>query len=439
MLPWGKGTLTPPIATLLLLLALGLQFQIVVPLGIAELKICPADMIALILAVLLAYSRIQKPNQAWLLGPTVPYWFLACLAVLIASSIIGYTRMGTLSSWAFGNKLLGWGVLGTWLAAGLYSGSCLGDTGRRQLSRFLVYSSVFTGLAAASLSLVLAHTNLFPSSLAHFPVQGFVDNRNAFIFLQSAAMIILLAQGWARIPFFSAREREILCGLCAATLVYSSSRSGLPAIALILAVALALRAITFRTLLRSLCYAVACGLSLEAARSLILSSIQFYSSFQVGTMAADLPPLFNNAPALILSDTTAGSSDLQRLSSIRDAIDLWLSAPIFGAGLGTALQHSATRYDSPLIIHNTALWLLAETGVVGLAIFMKLGWAMARPLFPLRRDDPDACFRLAGVLMLIMFAIMSLVHEMLYQRVLWLMLGVALAVPATKADKACVD
>lgn len=429
-------------AAALLLLAIGLQFQIVLPVGSAGLKICPADAVAAFLAAHMVAHRLRDGAGPLSRSRTLPHWLAACTVVLAASVAIGFFRSGHLSTWALGNKLIGWGVLLAYLAGGLFVGTVLGTSGLRRFARWLIYACVGTGFLSVFLSVVVVYSRLLPQELTHFPVRGFVDNRNAFVFLQMGAMTLLLAHGWARTPFLGSREREILCGICGTVIVYSGSRSGLPAFAIVAVAALVLRAISPGSLIRSVLYALACGLALELARDVMIWIMQLYDATKVekmGAFGAGLPPLFVNPPQLILHDTTAGSSDLQRLSSYWEAFELWLTAPVFGAGLGSALDASVAKHGTPLIIHNTALWLLAETGIVGLAAFAGLGWVMTRPLFPLRTGDDHACFRLAALLILVLFAIMSLAHEMLYQRVLWLMLGLALAIPRAKADKSCAD
>jgi hypothetical protein len=82
-----------------------------------------------------------------------------------------------------------------------------------------------------------------------------------------------------------------------------------------------------------------------------------------------------------------------------------------------------------LVIHSTPMWLLAETGVIGFAVF---GIAALRLFFDSIRHRGD---RTALLLMLVLGAIgtMAMAHEMLYQRAFWLLLGAILAMPASAA------
>jgi hypothetical protein len=72
-----------------------------------------------------------------------------------------------------------------------------------------------------------------------------------------------------------------------------------------------------------------------------------------------------------------------------------LDHPVFGAGLGAFRNQMILTLDGlPLVIHSTAVWLLAELGIVGFLIF-------AESFTP---------------------------GDMLYQRTFWLLIGAALAV-----------
>jgi O-antigen ligase len=87
-----------------------------------------------------------------------------------------------------------------------------------------------------------------------------------------------------------------------------------------------------------------------------------------------------------------------------------------------------------LQIHNTALWLLAETGLAGLLVmacifvllFHKV-WTLSRA--PPGEPDTEFWFPSAVLLILIGWAIMSLFHELMYQRIVWLLVGMALTAP----------
>ena len=81
----------------------------------------------------------------------------------------------------------------------------------------------------------------------------------------------------------------------------------------------------------------------------------------------------------------------------------------------------------PQVIHNTALWILAEFGLLGAAVF---GWVfclLAHYAIRFGRTQPA---RRILLLLLLVFATFSLAHEIFYQRIFWLVLGAVLAQPS---------
>ena len=132
----------------------------------------------------------------------------------------------------------------------------------------------------------------------------------------------------------------------------------------------------------------------------------------------------------ILGRTNAGTGvdavTMQHLQTIFDGWVMFLAQPLFGAGLGAYMSSQIGVAAEPQVIHSTPMWLLAETGVIGFAVF---GVAALRLFFDSIRHRGE---RTALLLMLVLGAIgtMSMAHEMLYQRAFWLLLGAILAMPS---------
>lgn len=120
-----------------------------------------------------------------------------------------------------------------------------------------------------------------------------------------------------------------------------------------------------------------------------------------------------------------------RTDSYIRAIEMWQAAPVFGAGLGVFYDKErklAAPKRPALQIHNTALWMLVEFGVFGLSMFVILIIGVAvflyRSFCQFRDHEPlVGDLALAGLMILPVWATMSLAHEMMYQRVPWFILG----------------
>ena len=90
------------------------------------------------------------------------------------------------------------------------------------------------------------------------------------------------------------------------------------------------------------------------------------------------------------------------------------------------IAKSPAWFGHPQVIHSTPLWILAEFGLLGAAVF---GWVLSllsRHAIRFGRTQP-ACRIL--LLLLLAFTIFSLAHEIFYQRIFWLVLGAVLARP----------
>jgi O-antigen ligase len=105
---------------------------------------------------------------------------------------------------------------------------------------------------------------------------------------------------------------------------------------------------------------------------------------------------------------------------------LWEGAPVFGSGLGVFMTRSPEWLGHAQVIHSTPLWILAEFGLLGLAVFGGAFFVFARGAWKGRGNLPAS-----GALMMLLgvFAVFCVAHEIFYQRLFWLVLGVLLAKP----------
>jgi hypothetical protein len=105
-----------------------------------------------------------------------------------------------------------------------------------------------------------------------------------------------------------------------------------------------------------------------------------------------------------------------RFQLIRDALTEFARHPVFGGGLGSFLVTEGT------IVHNTAVWFLAEFGIVGMIVllgylgsFLTMGWFAYR-YAPLREKPLMLALLLGHTAMLGL----AMGIEAFYQRHWWL-------------------
>jgi hypothetical protein len=178
------------------------------------------------------------------------------------------------------------------------------------------------------------------------------------------------------------------------------------------------------------------GIVSPLAHRRVLASGVLAAAVLWGAMQA-LPLIVNmpNSVFAIGSPFSGDYSDHVRWRANYEAIKMWLDSPLIGGGLGVFLVEKAELFGYPLIIHSTPLWILAEFGLVGLAVLGWAAYALVRYLV-IRKAWKGPPATRALVLLLLAFAAFCQLHEVLYQRIFWLALGALLAVPfSTRAMK----
>ncbi len=105
---------------------------------------------------------------------------------------------------------------------------------------------------------------------------------------------------------------------------------------------------------------------------------------------------------------------------------------MIGVGLGR-FYWEERRVGHLLVIHTTFLWLLTETGVIGVTLFVSFFLVCAGTLVKPWRWGTHDPFQMGVLAVLLVVAGASVGTEMMYQRHVWFLLGCALAFQATIA------
>ncbi|HEX9791284.1 MAG TPA: O-antigen ligase family protein, partial [Kiloniellales bacterium] len=406
------------------LASIAIPFNLHVPTADEDLNINLADPLVIVGGMLAAAYWLERGVLPSWRVPALNVFTVMAMAVLCLAAIIGYLDFG-FSTWAFRNRLGGWLLLLAYAGTGALMVVNLGDDGRR-----LVLKGLVVGLAAIAALDVgkLAYSLLgltFFGEIKAASLQGYSQNPNAFAFLLMAGLCATIAALRVKEP--RAMERVWLCvaAVLGTALLLTGSRAGWGTLALICVTALLID----RRLLKPIAKAVAMGAALT-----FLIVVLPYIEYAAGK--ADRASKMGHPISVFeLGTNVSGDaiSDEQRWKSVEGGLRLWRENPVLGAGLGAHFEETK-RSGEPLVIHNTLIWLLAETGLVGFLVFFSAGvaifWASTR-----RLRDPTDVGATTIFLFLLAFASMSMVHELLYQRVLWFVLGVCLAsVPILRSD-----
>ncbi len=374
-------------------------FQVFIPLGAAPVNVNLADPVAILGAgVFLLYYRLWARTE-WRL-PHLELYIFAATAVIALAYLHGLSRFGWID-WAFTNKLIGWCMLLAYGATGALIARYAGDIGQSIL--FRTFAGAALGIVAFEFALLAVVRTDFhwPSSGFAVPLEGFSQNRNAFSF----ALLLSLCC----VPFLSAKARPWAIGVLVAGLWYSGSRAALTTMIFLICFVSIIKFIKLRDMILGLLIAGGCIVFIAGIPLVITRSTTF-------TWIAVISP-------------TADISNLERWNSIESALRLFMSHPVFGAGLGAYVAEQAAS-ARVVIIHSTPLWIFAEMGLIGAAAFFVPAVLMLRREW--RSPDLQGKMILA---IIVTFGLMSSLHELLYQRGLWLLLGAALvAVPSHEIE-----
>lgn len=393
-----------------ILLAAGLQFNATLPLSQSGLRVSIADLILPVaaIAILVPFLKQGWPKLRWA-DKSLSIWIVGMTSILIVSFLIGYSRSGSILTWAFYNKLVGWFVLMTYMVVG----GCIVWAGGKLAAHRFLSTFCLTAIGIAALSSVgfpfFGQLDTLPILLRDFRLTGFFQNSNAFGFLIVVALCLSVGfmnrsekpmNHWFIVPlitalFFSGSRGAMLAGVGAAAVLFIVDRERL------------------RLLKKAIPWSVG-AIAVIGGTHFLLA--QLSSNYAVTIQ----PDRFD----------IAGATITQRVELGKLALQLFTESPIFGAGLGV-FQQEAIAAGHPVngsTIHSSPLWLLTETGIVGAAVF---GGFFITFLLRFYRDRRNAMSQ-SMLAIMVAFAIISCTGEFIYQRYLWVLFGIAIAVQGTE-------
>lgn len=397
------------------------QFRIALPSGVLNLNLAdPFAILALAAASLHAFMLKEPPQWRIAVFNKI---LLLISALLLSGFCIGWLKIGV-TQWALGGRLMGWLVLLGYLSVGHLMASHADAISLRRLTETL--SATAAIILIWHLSSRILYTNGWDINPPKAFFEAYSGNRNALAFQLLAVLALLLTcQPPAKSRFIVLSRTVLLQGVLIAGLVWSGSRAGMLAGMIMILVAEATRMAPRK----------------QVIASLMLASVLWGVAWhmQATPHVETTPPL--QATTQIQATQVQGAftnenSNKERWLTLMHGMELWQESPIMGAGLGVFMAHSAQWLGYSQVIHSTPVWILAEFGLLGIGI---IGWAflvLIRYSWPTREHRQHAD-RSALFLLLMMFAIFSQFHEVFYQRIFWLIVGVLLAQPTsqTKTDE----
>ena len=388
-----------------------MMVQMPIPMSAGKITVNLADPLAIVASMTFIFVIIQRRmwRHVWR-DYRVNWWLLGSAIVVSISFIIGYEQFGFIA-WAFYNRLIGVGILLSYIVVGAFLTALWGEFGARTVAKSVIAASVLIFIFEYFLRMGFEGSVLIALNWASSRWSGFLANPNSYaFFLLSVLPLPFLFLGSRSSTGPKAWKEAAIPGLIFALVYLTGSRAAFGSVAVFLVIFLMFDA---GKTIRSFCCACVYLLAMFFLNSFLASS-------GVGALQIAARP---NDFSIIQSD---------RIISMVEGWKMFVSHPLIGAGLG-AFYKSQVELNLPLaqralVIHNSFLWVLAEMGVVGFAVIFvpPIMWCVRAVISMRWRTDPYQC---GFLLVMANAAIMGMAHELMYQRVFWFMLGIFLAQP----------
>jgi hypothetical protein len=427
-----------------MVVAVAVFFQVHVSLSGGLINLNLADPFAILaLAAVSLHMLFVRQSPVWRIRQFNLVLGMISLLLLLGF-VQGWWKIG-ITQWALGGRLLGWLVLLGYLSAGYLVVANVGTHGLRRFAETLIATAVVVVMMQVVVRL-LYYLGIDTGAQLAPRFEGYAGNRNAFAFQLLTVMTLLLGYSHVYARHIIGIQRparrwvfSLLLAILLAGLVWTGSRAGMLVGVMVLLLAWFGRLADRRILGWGLIFAALLwfGVWLVTFKELvqgILSVSNFFRGVLTGTVQDGFPgTVLDGFPGTVpnsfpgtVPDSSRDASNHERWQTMVHGLELWLQSPVLGVGLGVFHAKSPMWLGHPQVIHNTPLWILAEFGLVGTAVFGWTFFLLLQYAIPFGRTQPA---RRILLLLSVAFAIFSLVHEILYQRIFWLVLGAVLAQP----------
>jgi len=401
---------------LLIILACSFHFLVTLPIGEAGIRASLSDLIVLVLIFLMYYvgreNTIFNQNIRYLLP-----WFFILSTWFTVSLINGYLYTEELMFWAIINKYLGWYVLFSYLLSGIFLWSFSTFKEQNLIIKYFVMTSWFVAIYAV-VKYILAGVGIFNIGLEP-RISGFSGNSNAYGFLVATSLIVQIVY-FKTGYIFSKKAMSLGIVLCLFALMLSVSRSAwlgfsVACIGLIWMKRIPVKETMYLFFISTLVLNI-----------FLLSNTNGYFKARDNRLNLDVVKVdyaYVKEKFLTISDDSIS----QRLDTVKSGIEKWLEHPIKGIGLGSFYWNEvATNKEFPLTIHNTFIWLLVETGLVGVFLFLLFLLMLFSVLKKNIDKKNDNNINVVAFSILLASLGTSISMEVMYQRQIWFLLGCAL-------------
>lgn len=388
-----------------------MQLQLDVQVSGTALRMSAADFfVPLFLVLMLCTKPKDIFQQDWKIK-WLPIWFIIFTSWLSIALLLGYREAGFLSNWAFTNKFIGWFILmGYFLAGGCTKN--LTDDMLRRMFKILFASSWLIGLFCIFSWATSFHT-YYPAlnigTNANHRFIGLLQNPNAFGLFNVVLLLLYISINHEQLLFsrWLTRAGYLINLTC---IIGSGSRGAFITGIFGVIILMLRKMIPFRFALLT----IANGIGIVSG------------FFLLSTLFPARLHSYIHATPLFWQLADGGINE--RIHHIKMAFNWWLENPLMGIGLGSYLNRQIEHNMAPLsTIHQTPLWLLTETGLIGFMLILVFAYAALKCLYqPRRLLAQNNNLAAGGIAIILAYTVASFTSEIMYQRYLWFFLGMLL-------------
>lgn len=385
----------------------------------------PLALCGFVITVIGSYNK--KLNLEFTLPKTRLYVLLFVLAFAFAT-VVGLSKSGVFNYYYF-HKTLGFLVLLGYAGSGALLVHYFGHERINLLSQLMWYT-ISVIIFFNFLSNILVYTNVLPLELMTNGFVGYAGNRNAFC-IQILMVLSLLISN-----FKPTQDRKsdkqywgislILFGIC-----LTCSRSGISVALVLMLLFGVLKVFSLRDMFTFAIQTALLLIGIWLLEELVKIGVGFYLAHFDTT---DVYMATWSQRVLFQGHYNGVGSNHERWYTMLKAIKHWIESPLLGIGLGNFAYTELQNHKSFLVIHNTFLWLLTEFGVIGSIPFFSYGFLVIKRLWNEITAVKEKLSMQTKLLLglTVVGIMMGMVHEVFYQRILWLIWGMSIIVPNQK-------
>lgn len=363
-----------------------------------------------------------KKENIWKLLLFITIW-------MTYSLFNGYFNTGNLEKWSLINKYIGWFVLIAYFIVGVW----IGRQGEKKQELFIA-TFIIVAWVIASYGLFGHYTNLYGINFEHINlpkvirIEGLFANANAYG-IACASIIILQLSCAANEKYFTKSVHIFTLSLLTLALLFSYSRSAWLGFLLALVFMISMQKGVLKYLL--LAFFVAFLLHISIIKTSNIISVRGAEYSEIKKHYNRQKRQMNLSKRLDISRSVEKQSIgiTSRIDLFKYGLTYWKHKPITGIGIGSykvfSMRENVNKYGYQL--HSSFLWILVEMGIIGICLFSALFINLFRRL--LMNEDTHKKYMttgIAGVLLVMLGS--SVGAEVLYQRYLWILLGIGFSI-----------